>query len=383
MLEHPLFPVVVVLALATLSSILLVTLVSSLRRGRYAWQRRLREQLGVDLQGRLPELFWFEVLLLLVLWAGVLLFTLQHLQEGRGIADILHAALTGGFSVGGFTINPLRILIAVVSFLVMLTLSRWVTRKMERDWLVRAGMAPQGRYPTARLVAYCLLFFALLVALSVAGIDFGKLALIAGALSVGIGFGLQTIVSNFVSGLILLFERPVKVGDFISVGQTTGFVRQIRMRFTEIETWDRESIIVPNSELLTHHVKNLNFKDDTGRITIGLPMAHGVDTDRVRDLLLEVAASHPQVLAEGEVIGTTGPMVLFREFTHHGLQFELRVYLRDVSQRLVVGSELRFAINKSLREHGIAVPHQQSDVWLRRWPDGEAAQLLSESASER
>lgn len=370
MLTHPLFPVVVVLVLAVLATLLLVSLVGTLREGRFAWQRRLREQLGVGLGGRLPELFWVEVVLLLALWSGVTLFAMQHLQEGRGVADILHGALTTGFTLAGITINPLRIVFALVSFLFMLTLSRWVTLKMERDWLVRAGMAPQGRYPTARLVAYCLLFTALLVALSVAGIDFGKLALIAGALSVGIGFGLQTVVSNFVSGLILLSERPVKVGDFITVGQTTGFVRQIRMRFTEIESWDRESIIVPNSELLTHHVKNLNFKDDTGRITIGLPMAHGVDTEQVRRLLMDVAAAHEQVLAEGEVPGTSGPVVLFREFTHHALQFELRVYLRDVSQRLMVGSDLRFSINRALREAAIAIPHQQTDIWLRQPPTG-------------
>jgi small-conductance mechanosensitive channel len=192
-----------------------------------------------------------------------------------------------------------------------------------------------------------------------AGLDLTNLALIAGALSVGIGFGLQNIVNNFVSGLVLLVERPIKIGDWIGVGSYSGFVKRISVRATELETVDRQSVVVPNAELINSAVTNWMLKDKLGRAIVSVGVSYASDECQVRDILLAVAEENPQVLSH------PAPDVIFRGFGDNSLDFELRVFLKDISRVLSVSSDLRFAIRRALREAKIEIPFPQRDVHIK------------------
>jgi small-conductance mechanosensitive channel len=189
--------------------------------------------------------------------------------------------------------------------------------------------------------------------------------LIAGALSVGIGFGLQSVVSNFVSGLILLAERPIRVGDSIVVKGEEGWVRRIRVRATEIETFERASVIIPNSELIAGVVKNWTHANTMGRIIIKAGVDYDSDPEQVRDLLLECAREHSQV------VDVPPPRALLLNFGDNALEFELRCVVADFDRSLIVKSDLYFAILKRLRAAGIRIPAPQREV--RLLGDGAAA----------
>lgn len=273
---------------------------------------------------------------------------------GRWIGSFL-----SGVSIGGIKLSPIDVTIALIVFAVTLlvtralrsTLSERVLPLTDLDFGVRNSIAVGFGYIGAML--------AVVLAIAVLGIDLSSLALVAGALSVGIGFGLQNIVNNFISGLILLVERPVKVGDWVVVGGQEGLVKRINVRATEIETFERASVILPNSELLQSAVVNWTHKDKTGRMQIRVGVGYGSDTEKVRDVLLECAHDHP------EVASWPTPYVIFRDFGTSALQFELRAFLKDVDKRLSVASDLRFAIDKVFRDHGIEIPFAQHDIHLR------------------
>jgi len=199
-----------------------------------------------------------------------------------------------------------------------------------------------------------------------AGVDFSGLALIAGALSVGIGFGLQNIVNNFVSGLILLFERPIKRGDWIVVGNTEGYVKKISVRSTIIQTFDWSDVIVPNSELISSQVTNWMLYNIYGRVIVPVGVAYGSDTGLVKELMLEVANSHPRVITDGSV---PEPLVLFKEFGDSSLNFELRCFIRDIDYRIRTRSDLNFAIDAIFRKNGVEIPFPQRDVHVRDWAE--------------
>jgi small-conductance mechanosensitive channel len=209
---------------------------------------------------------------------------------------------------------------------------------------------------------------AALAALSVAGFNFGNIAIIAGALSVGIGFGLQNIVNNFVSGLILLFERPIRRGDWVQVGTTEGYVQDIRIRSTRIQTFDRSDVIVPNSELISNQVTNYMLGDVRGRAIVRVGVAYGSDVEKVRDILTRVAEEHELVVLDGT---SPEPTVLFRGFGDSSLDFELRVHLYEIDRRLSTISDLNFAIDKAFREEGVEIPFPQRDVHVKSLPQSK------------
>ena len=274
------------------------------------------------------------------------------------------AGLFYGIQVGSIRITFSTIVIALVVFIGGIALSRVFQRWLDRRFLPTTRVDPGLKNSIHTAVGYVGIIIAAVAAATYAGLDLASIAIVAGALSVGIGFGLQSIVNNFVSGLILLVERPIRAGDWIAVGSEEGTVKRISVRATEIETFERASVIIPNSSLISGTVKNMYLRDVTGRITIPVGVGYGSDPAAVREILIACAREHRLVLSE------PAPFVLFMDFGASSLDFELRCFLADISNGLVVRSDLRFAILERLRAAKIEIPFPQRDVTIRGWPAG-------------
>lgn len=258
--------------------------------------------------------------------------------------------LATGFSIGSVTISLLGILSGVFVFGVGYFLTRWFQGWLDGSVMAR-GRVDAGVRNSIRLgVGYAGIAIAALVGISAAGIDLSSLALVAGALSLGIGFGLQNVVSNFVSGLILLAERPFKVGDWIVAGDVSGTVRKISVRATEIETFQRQTVILPNSNLINGAVGNWTHRNKLGRVEIKVGVAYGTDARRARETLMEVARAHPMVLKNPE------PFVQFVNFGAAALEFEIKFFLADITSSGGVQNDIRFAILDAFDRAGIEIP---------------------------
>ncbi|MDN3557749.1 DUF3772 domain-containing protein [Halomonas maura] len=264
--------------------------------------------------------------------------------------------LTDGVQLGETRISLEMLITLVLVFSLGLLVTRWLQRLLRATVLPRTRMDPGAQTALVTGVGYLGLTIAALTAVSSAGLNLASLAVVAGALSVGIGFGLQAIVSNFVSGIILLIERPIKEGDWIEVSGYSGYVRKIAVRSTRIETFDRHDVIVPNSALIAETVKNMTLTSHTGRLVLPVGIAYGSDLERTRTILLEAARAQPAVLT------VPAPAVLFIGLGENSLDFELRCYLRDVGDLLSVRSELLFAVYGALDEAGIGIPFPQREV---------------------
>jgi small-conductance mechanosensitive channel len=210
-----------------------------------------------------------------------------------------------------------------------------------------------------QVAGYIGLIVALLVGISSLGFDLTSLALIAGALSVGIGFGLQSIVSNFVSGLILLFERPIKIGDWIITNSGEGIVKKINVRATEVETFDRTSIIIPNSELISASVKNWTHKDKIGRIIIKVGVSYDSDPHQVLELLKEYVTDNDLLLQWPK------PKIVFMDFADSALIFDLRFFIHDIQEVNEIQTQVRLDIWDLFKAHDIEISYPQRDIHIR------------------
>ena len=280
---------------------------------------------------------------------------------GASILDLRAAyeAASNGFVLGDFALSPIDLISFALVFGIGYTLTRAAQRVMSVSILPRTRISEGGASALVSGIGYVGVFLAAIVAISATGIDLSSLAIVFGALSVGIGFGLQNIVNNFVSGVILLVERPIKVGDWIDVGGQSGYVKQVNVRSTEIETFDRASYIVPNSDLISAPVLNWTHSNKVGRVRNKVGVAYGTDVRKVERILLDIGRDHPMV------INNPAPVVYFMGFGADSLDFELRVYLNDVNWMLSVMSDLNFRINDRFAEEGIEIPFAQRDLHLK------------------
>ena len=266
--------------------------------------------------------------------------------------------------VGSMSISLLSIAGGILIFCLGFLITRWLQRWLDSNVMERSQVDTGVRNSVKTGIGYLGIGLAVLFGISAAGIDLSSFALVAGALSLGVGFGLQNIVSNFVSGLILLVERPFKVGDWVVTGTTEGFVKRISVRATEIETFQRQSIMVPNSLFINASVGNWTHRNKIGRADIPVVVSYDSDPRRIMELLTEIAEAHPKVLRN------PAPMAVFSAFGEATMTFELRAYLADILGGGSVRNDLRLAIYERFRAEGLGMPFTKEEPPPEEIPQG-------------
>jgi len=302
----------------------------------------------------------------ILIWAVVTLAVFQLWTPASQRAEaVLKTSWNFGqvsFSLGGVLTFILGVLVAVYA-------SRAVRFVLNEEVLGRLSWPMGAKSTTATLTYYAVLFGGLLLALSAAGVQTSQFTLIVGALGVGIGFGLQNVVNNFVSGLILMFERPIEPGDIVDVDTLQGRVVEIGLRATRIKTWEGAEVVVPNGTLLSGNLINWTLSDSTRRIEIDVGVAYGTDVRRVLEILLRVAKGQKEAMQD------PAPVVLFTAFGDSSLNFVVRFWTRDANSAPIARSDASVAIAEALAAEGIEIPFPQRDLHIRS-VDASAAQAL-------
>ncbi|UCF41431.1 MAG: mechanosensitive ion channel [Gemmatimonadota bacterium] len=302
-----------------------------------------------------------------LLWSVFVFRRFRMWDEVRGATG---AILTEEVSIGSWQISILDIAVFLIALWLGLMIARGVRVVLRDDVLTRVAL-PRGMPETiSTSVYYVVLVFAFFIAAGAAGFDLTKFTILAGALGVGIGFGLQNIVNNFISGLILLFERPIQIGDTIEIENLVGSVKQIGIRASVVRTFAGAEVIVPNGDLISGRVINWTLSDRLRRIEIAVGVAYGTDPQRVMDILLEQAKSHADTLEHPE------PYVLFMGFGESSLDFQLRFWTAEYDRWIFIESEVKVAVNSALKEAGIEIPFPQRDLHLRS-VDAAAGEALA------
>lgn len=325
---------------------------------QYPSARKARYYLGIRFNRDIHEyslikfslftiLLYTGASLLMIIWGMPIVYI-------DGLADFF----LSGFTLSNVTLVPARIIFALLIFSILSLAGRALSAYISHQFTVAAEKDTQ--VAMASIVSYICFAVSTLVSFLVAGINFTGLAIIAGALSVGIGFGLQHIANNFICGVILLIQKPVKPGDRVVIGNAEGFVRRIRILSTQISTMQREDIIIPNSDLVTQPITNYMFRDKLWRVSCFVGVKYGSDTELVKNLLLEVAAQHPEVIQETP----NAPSALFKAFGESTLDFELRCIIKDVNRKRFVISDLNSAIDKSFKDNNITIAFPQRDLHI-------------------
>lgn len=297
----------------------------------------------------------------------ILIFAVWLLVAWRvfpNFPDAVTAIGSQGVTLGNTKIS-IRLLLSAA---LVLYLSYWISRLLQTIMLYtvmpRQNIEHGIQLSIIRLIHYAIMLIGFLLALGTLGFSLTNLTVIGGALGIGIGFGLQAIVNNFASGLILLFERPIKVGDTIAIGEELGEVKELGLRATVVQTFDDAEIVVPNSDLVTGQVVNWTLKGRRVRLRVTVGVAYGSDVEKVLKILLDCAHDHPQILS------TPKPIALFLAFGASSLDFELRAFIPEFSDRFQVLSDINQKINREFALAGIEVPYSQHDLHLKSIDSG-------------
>jgi small-conductance mechanosensitive channel len=266
------------------------------------------------------------------------------------------------FTIGETEVSLLTIIVMAVVVYVSAKLSKLVRNYFNNSVFPRFKIEPGLQFSLSKLIGYAIIAIGVFIALQGLGIRLAALTVFAGVLGVGIGFGMQNITANFVSGVAILFERPIKEGDMVRFGTTVGIVQKISLRASIIRTIYNEHLIVPNTQFINSTVENMSHSDLKLRVHVDVGVAYGTDPRLVQDALLEAARLTENVLDNPE------PDVLFKQFGDSSLNFELRAWISDPQYRLRVESDLHFAIVDQFKERGITIPFPQRDVYIKQLP---------------
>ena len=323
---------------------------------------------GDELLAQVKKLFrlfvlGYAVLYLLVIW-------------GWGIfdsaADAWSTFMQIGLTLGETRVTAYMVLLAAVAFYATIQFSWLLRALLDSEFFPRSAIDRGIRDSIKKLLHYSLMLIGFVFALSLLGVTLQNFVVLAGAFGIGIGFGLQNIVNNFVCGLILLFERPIKVGDMIMIDSDFANVKKIGLRSTTIETFDLSEIIVPNSDLISQKVTNWTLSSEQSRVVVPVGVAYGSDVPLVLTILKECAERHAKVL------DTPAPSIIFTAFGASSLDFELRVWVADINFRLSIKSDLLQAIDEQFRLANVEIPFPQRDLHLRSIDEAILAQLSSD-----
>lgn len=261
--------------------------------------------------------------------------------------------------LAGGSITPGSIALALAIIIVSVAAAGLVARSVRR-LLAYRGLSVGAQHAISKILRYTLIGLGVVIAIDSMGINLDALFAASAVLAVGIGFGLQSIAQNFVSGVVLLIEQPVRQGDFVKVQNVLGLIDDIGLRATRIITRDEVTLIVPNSQLVNEEVVNLSRPTTNLRVHVTVGVAYGTDVEKIREILLEIGQAHPQALKQPT------PEVRFEDFGASSLDFGLLVWVADpFEEGLRIASDLRFAIEARFREHGIEIPFPQQDLHIR------------------
>ena len=279
-------------------------------------------------------------------------------------------------SFGELKITPAILLTSMLIILIAYGISRLLQRMLRRSVFEQIDINKGSQSAICRLLHIIIMCIGTFIAIEYTGIDLTTLAAVSAVLLVGIGLGLQNITHNFISGLILLFERPVQEGDFVEVGGVQGSVQAVNAYSTKVETLDKVTIIVPNSHFLSQDVTNWSFQESKVRIHVPVGVSYGADVELVAETLLEVGRAHPEVLSDPE------PQMQFLAFGDSSLNFDLLVWIEDPTRQYFVISDLNFAIVQAFRERDITIPFPQRDLHVRSAVPMSVATPSSENVRE-
>jgi len=267
--------------------------------------------------------------------------------------------LESGISIGGTKISIVNVAYLII-FLVFFTfLSRIIREALQNRVLPRTRLEIGARASFVNVVIYAFWILAIFTGINILGINLSSLAFMAGALGIGIGFGLQNVVNNFVSGIILLFDPSIQVGDMVQIGEDWGTINRINIRTTIVQTFDNASLIIPNSEMLSNKVTNWSFKDPKVRREVDVGVAYGSDVQLVRKILLEIVGDMP------EIMNDPAPRVDFTDFGDSALIFRVRFWIPSPEFWLGAPTELRFRIDEEFKKNGIEIAFPQQDIHIR------------------
>ena len=326
------------------------------------WDRYYREKNATErdelLQDEYP-LQWLMIRFGQLVWGISLVVALILAWGARQVVLVrIYESIGHPLQFGNMRFSILGILYALLVLLAVRALVRMWRWLFQTKFLNRSGMEVGLQDSITTITVYAIWMFGILIALHVFGISSASLTVAFGALGIGLGFGLQNIFNNFISGIILLFERPIQVGDDVEINGTWASVKKINVRSTVVQTYDNASLIIPNSEFISSQVTNWSFKDKRIRIKIVVGVAYGSDVALTRDTLIEIAHRTPKVLKH------PAPDVLFSDFGDSALIFKLRVWT-DIDNMLKAGTAIRFEIDRLFREKGIEIAFPQRDIHIR------------------
>lgn len=310
------------------------------------WVRRLFSRFRLDTS-------FIAVVTIILSLASVVFFTVTAI-------NVAGLPLAWSAPLPGIKLSLIQIFLLIAMLVAVFWLSSHTKRFLFNRVLANSGLNRSLQYALSQIISNVVLVVGIIVVLTNTGINLGALAVFAGAIGVGIGVGLQGLASNFISGLVILAERPIAIGDRVEVGDKSGQVRRIGARSTVIVTNDNISIIVPNSKFIEESVTNWTYGDPRVRFRVPVGVAYGSDVKKVKELLIQVARAHPKALQD------PAPNVFFEKFGESSLDFELVVWSTEMSYRpRRFKSDLNFAIEKTLRQAGIEIPFPQRDVYVR------------------